>query len=147
MYNLSHKPTKVDNGDIEVLSDIEMEKHNGNLEGALKDKIKEEIILPLPIIKDETQHVVSKMLDCENCFMKVMWSITNIKSSRSIWFLILMPTHFCPRIGLHKSKHSIHFNYTTIKSTPPPNTLPCWLDWDIMCASFLCPEIPLQFFQ
>lgn len=57
----------MDDGDVEVLRG-EMEKKEWKPWGFFKDKIVEDIILPLPIIKDETQHVMwlmSKMLDCE----------------------------------------------------------------------------------
>lgn len=35
-----------------------MVEGNGNFEVVLKDKVGEEILLPLPIIENETQHVI-----------------------------------------------------------------------------------------
>ena len=52
-YNPSSKPTTVDNGDAKVLM-VEMEEGNGNSESVLDDEVEEKIVLPLPIIEDET---------------------------------------------------------------------------------------------
>ena len=57
----------VDDGDVEVLR-VEMKERNGTFEGVLEDEVMEEIVLPLPIIEDETQHFISYMLDCEEVF-------------------------------------------------------------------------------
>jgi hypothetical protein len=43
----------VDNGDAKVLM-VEMEEGNGNSESVLDDEVEEKIVLPLPIIEDET---------------------------------------------------------------------------------------------
>ena len=67
MYKLSSKPTEVDDGNVEVLR-VEMDEGNGNLKGVLQNKFVKEIVLPLPIIGDETQHIISNMLDYEEVF-------------------------------------------------------------------------------
>ena len=38
------------------------EEGNGNPEGVMENKVVEEIVLPLPISEDETQHDISNML-------------------------------------------------------------------------------------
>ena len=58
---------EVDDGDAEVLR-VEMEERNGYPKGVMEDKVMEEVVLPLPIIENETQHVISNMLDCEELF-------------------------------------------------------------------------------
>ena len=66
-YNPSSKPISVCDGDVEVLK-VEMDRGNGNYEDILEDEAVEEIVLPLPIIKDETQQVTSNMMDYEEVF-------------------------------------------------------------------------------
>ena len=65
----------------------------------MEDKVVEEI-------EDETQHVISNMLDCEEVFGEsiivvvkamLMAEYDGRQSSRPHWFLNLMPTHFFPR--------------------------------------------------
>jgi hypothetical protein len=48
VYNLSRKPTKVDDGDAKV-SRAKMEEGNRNSGGVMEDKVVEEVVLPLPI--------------------------------------------------------------------------------------------------
>ena len=102
----------MDDGHVEVLR-VEIEERNENYEGSLEDEVIEEFVLPLPIIEDKTQHVISNMLDCEEVYeesntaiMKIMqwWSMIDIKSSRPLSFLNLMPTRFCLKTGLYKLK-------------------------------------------
>ena len=57
----------MDDGDAKVSRD-EMEKGNQDCEGLMEDKVVEEVVLPLPITEDESQHVISNMLDCEEVF-------------------------------------------------------------------------------
>ena len=64
---VSSKIMEVDDGDAEVLR-VEKEERNGYPKGVMEDKVMEEVVLPLPIIENETQHVISNMLDCEELF-------------------------------------------------------------------------------
>ena len=58
------KPMDVDDGVVEVLR-VETKAGNENFEGVLKDKVMEDILLPLPIIEDKKRHDYSNMLDCD----------------------------------------------------------------------------------
>jgi hypothetical protein len=42
---------------------FEIEEGNEIYEGVLEDKVMEEIVFPLPIIEDETLHLISNMSD------------------------------------------------------------------------------------
>ena len=95
---------------------------------------------PLFIIEDEAQHVISNTLDCGEVYGESNTAIVKVMlmvkyDGHRIFkatLLKLLPTHFCPRIGLRKLK----IQSTSIASTPtfvyPPHPLPCWWDWDIM---------------
>ena len=67
----------MDNDDAKVLM-VEMEEGNENFEGVLDDEVEEKIVLLLPIIEDETRHVTSNMLDCEEVFGE--FSVINCES-------------------------------------------------------------------
>jgi hypothetical protein len=47
------------------------------MKGVLQNKFVKEIVLPLPIIGDDTQHVISNMLDYEEVFGES--TVTNMK--------------------------------------------------------------------
>ena len=140
-YNPSSKPTEVDDGDVEVLR-VEMEEGNGNFEGVMEDKVVEEIVLPLPIIEDETQHVISNMLDCEEVFGESNTAVVKVMPTveydghqifKATLVSQLNANPFLSKDRLTRVKNSIYFNNNDdyINASSSPTSMLVGLGFDV----------------
>ena len=111
-----------------------MEEGNGNSDGVLEDDIMEEIVLPLPIIEDETQHVISNILYCEEVPKKSNIAIVKFMpmvkyDGHQIFKAILVSKlnanfFWSKDMLMQVRKQSTSITMTTT-TTPPPRPLLC----------------------
>ena len=126
-----------------------------NFEGVLEDVVMKDILLLLPIIEDETWHVISNMLDCEEVFgessttvVKVMLIVEyhghQLFKATLVSLLNANPFFLWRYAYIYFISTYFNNNNASMHSLCP---LPCWTDWKMMwvtCVSKKSTRIPQQ---